>query len=154
MTDNQCRVSMSHPSSVRVQLISHKVRSLVRCAPFVATPRSTAIFPNFLEERGNILAHCVDVLRESYQLNAWPESEKVPLWVRRRCAILFHDFINLLLLHGGTLFRGHGCHHDITLTLRVNKKEKKFPGVGDDLNAFLSKDQRNGGRRGYLWYPI
>jgi hypothetical protein len=57
-------------------------------------------------------------------------------------------------LHGGTLPGGHGCGYDLPLTLRVNQKENKFPSLGDDLTAFLSRDQRDGGRWGYLWYPV
>jgi len=45
---------------------------------------------------------------------------------------------------------GHGCFQNIPLTLRKNQKEKKNPGLGDDLTAFLGRDQGYGGRWGYL----
>jgi hypothetical protein len=38
--------------------------------------------------------------------------------------------------------------------LRVNHEEDKFPGMRDDLPAFLGKDQGNNTRRDYLVYPI
>lgn len=38
MLNNQCRASRSHPSSVQVQLVSHKARNLVGCAFFVEAP--------------------------------------------------------------------------------------------------------------------
>jgi hypothetical protein len=33
-------------------------------------------------------------------------------------------------------------------------EEDKFPGLQNDLPALLSRDQRNGGRQSYLWYPV
>lgn len=68
--------------------------------------------------------------------------------------VLFHNLINLLLLRGGTLSRGHGCGHDLPLTLRVNHKENKFPSLGDYLNAFLISDQINHDMWGYFWYLV
>ena len=65
-----------------------------------------------------------------------------------------HDCIPLLLLlHGGTLRGGHGCGDDLPLTLGVNQTNE-FPGLGDELAAFLSSDQRGGGRWGYLRYLV
>jgi len=55
--------------------------------------------------------------------------------------VCFHERIHPLLLHGGTLPEGHGCGYDVPLSLRENHKENKFPSLGDDLTAFLSKDQ-------------
>jgi hypothetical protein len=65
-----------------------------------------------------------------------------------------HDLVHLLLLCGEDMFRGHGCDHDLLFTLRANHKEDKFIVLGDDLPALLSRDQVNGGRMSYLWYPI
>ena len=65
--------------------------------------------------------------------------------------MFYHDCIPLLLLlRGGTLCRGHGCSNDLPLTLGVNQTENEFPSLGDELAAFLSRDQRGGGRWGYL----
>ena len=58
----------------------------------------------------------------------------------------------MLLSFRGALYGGHG--HNILLSLRVNHKEDEFYGLGNDLTAFLPNDQRDGGRRCYLWYPI
>lgn len=69
---------------------------------------------------------------------------KVPMWVRKRCPIFFHDFIRFLLLHGGTLIRGYGCDHNVLLTLRVNQKGKNNLGLGGGITPFLSKDKRDG----------
>ena len=66
-----------------------------------------------------------------------------------------HDRIPLLLLLcGGTLHGGHGCGDDIPLTLGANQTENEFPSLADELAAFLSRDQRGGGRWGYLQYPV
>ena len=63
--------------------------------------------------------------------------------------MFFHDRIHLLLLlRGGTLRRGHGCGDHLPLTLGVNQTENEFPSLGDELVAFLSSDQRGGGRWG------
>lgn len=51
-----------------------------------------------------------------------------------------HDRIPLLLLRGGTLHKGHGCSNDLRLTLGVNQTENEFPGLGDELAAFLGSD--------------
>jgi len=65
--------------------------------------------------------------------------------------MLCHDHIPLLLLlRGGTLRGGHGCGDDLPLTLGVNQTESEFPSLGDELAAFLSRDQRGGDRWGYL----
>jgi hypothetical protein len=40
-----------------------------------------------------------------------------------------------------------------SLTLRANHKEDKFPGLRDDLLAFLGKDQGNSTRKDCLGYP-
>ena len=42
---------------------------------------------------------------------------------------------------------GPGCGYDISLTLRENHKEDKFPGLRDDLTTLLGKDQVNNTRR-------
>ena len=64
--------------------------------------------------------------------------------------VFCHDRIHLLLLLcGGTLCGGHGCGDNLPLTLGVNQTDE-FPGMGDELAAFLSSDQRCGGRWGYL----
>ena len=65
------------------------MRNLVICALFVAYPRFAAWFLCFLEERGSISTHWVEVLRESNRSNAWLDNAKVPLWVRRRCPYIF-----------------------------------------------------------------
>jgi len=57
----------------------------------------------------------------------------------------------MLLLCEGDPSRNHG--HNLILSLRANHKEKN-PSLGNDLTALLCSDQRDGGRRGYLWYPI
>jgi len=68
--------------------------------------------------------------------------------------VFFHDGIHLLFPCGGNLLGGHGCGFDLPLTLRANQKENKFPSLEDDLTAFLSRDQRSGGRWGYLRYLV
>ena len=68
--------------------------------------------------------------------------------------MFFHDrILLLLLLRGGTLRGGHGRGDDLPLTLGVNQTDE-FPGLGDELAAFLSSDQRGGSRWGYLLYPV
>jgi len=63
----------------------------------------------------------------------------------------FHDRIHsLLLLHGGTLHGGHGCGNDLPLTLGANQTENEFCSLGDELATFLSSDQRDGDKWGYL----
>jgi hypothetical protein len=40
------------------------------------------------------------------------------------------------------------------LTLSMNHEEDKLPSLRDDLPALLGRDQGNGGRWDYLWYPV
>ena len=68
--------------------------------------------------------------------------------------IFLHDLIHLLLLCGRALSRGHGGGHTFPLTLRVNHEDEKVPFLSYDIIALLCRDERNGGRRCYLLYPI
>jgi hypothetical protein len=57
--------------------------------------------------------------------------------------VFFHDLIHFLLLCGEIGRRGPGCGCDLSLTLRANHEEDKFPGLRDDLPALLGRDQEN-----------
>jgi hypothetical protein len=58
----------------------------------------------------------------------------------------------MLLLCRGALPGSRG--HNLLLALGANHKENEFPGLGNDLTAFLCSDQRDGCRRGHLRYPV
>jgi hypothetical protein len=47
-----------------------------------------------------------------------------------------------------------GCGYDLSLNLRANHEEEKFPDLRDELPAFLGIDQGNKTRRDSLGYPI
>jgi hypothetical protein len=49
---------------------------------------------------------------------------------------------------------GPGCGYNISLTLRQNHEDDKFPSLSDELPAFLGRDQGNSTRWDYLEYPI
>jgi len=49
---------------------------------------------------------------------------------------------------------GYGCGCDLSLTLRENHEEEKFPGLRDDLPALLGGYQGNNTRRDCLGYPV
>jgi hypothetical protein len=49
---------------------------------------------------------------------------------------------------------GPGCGFDISLNLRVNHEEDKFPGLRDDLPTLLGRDQGNSSRRDCLGYLV
>ena len=44
--------------------------------------------------------------------------------------------------------------HNLLLSLMANHKKNKFPSLRNDLTALLYSDQRDGGRQGYLQYPV
>ena len=56
------------------------------------------------------------------------------------------------LLCIGALPGSHG--HNLLLVLGENHKENKFLGLVNDLTAFICNDQRDGGKWGYLRYPV
>jgi hypothetical protein len=58
------------------------------------------------------------------------------------------------LLCGEIGRRGPGCGCDLSLTLRENHEEEKFPSLRDDLPALLGRDQGNSTRRDCLGYPV
>jgi hypothetical protein len=60
----------------------------------------------------------------------------------------------LVLLCGEINYRGPRCGCDLSLTLRGNHEEDKFPSLRDDLLALLGRDQGNITRRDCLRYPI
>jgi len=66
--------------------------------------------------------------------------------------ILLHDLVHLLLSCGGALSVGHG--HCPLLSLGAYHQESKFPDFGNELTALFCSNQRDSGRRCYLWYPI
>jgi hypothetical protein len=66
--------------------------------------------------------------------------------------ILLHDLIHLLFSCRGALSGGHG--HSLSLSLRANHRENKFPGLRNELTALFCSNQRDGGRRCYLWYLV
>ena len=69
-------------------------------------------------------------------------------------SLFFHDLIHLLMLCGAIIHGGLGSDWDLSLTLRVNHKEYKFPNLRDDLPTLLGRDQGNSTRWDYLGYPI
>jgi hypothetical protein len=50
------------------------------------------------------------------------------------------------MLRGEALCKIHGYGGDLLFTLRENHDEEEFISLGNDLHAFVRRDQRNGGR--------
>jgi hypothetical protein len=69
-------------------------------------------------------------------------------------SVFFHYLIHLLLFCGEIDCGDPGCGWNISLTLRVNHEEDKFPSLRDDLPTFLGRDQGNSTRRECLRYPV
>jgi hypothetical protein len=57
-------------------------------------------------------------------------------------------------LCGDIGYEGPECGWDLSLALRANYEEEKFPCLGDDLPTLLGRDQRNSTRRNCLGYPV
>jgi hypothetical protein len=64
--------------------------------------------------------------------------------------VFFHDIFHFLLLHGEALCKFHGCGCGLVFTLRVNHEEENFPSLGNNLPAFLRRDEINNGKWSYL----
>ena len=47
-----------------------------------------------------------------------------------------------------------GCGHNLLLALEVDHRENKIPSFGNELTALFCSNQRDIGRRWYLWYPV
>jgi hypothetical protein len=58
------------------------------------------------------------------------------------------------MLCGEIIHEGPGCGCDLSLTLRENHEEEKFPGLRDDLPTLLGRDQGNNTRRYCLEYLV
>ena len=47
-----------------------------------------------------------------------------------------------------------GRGHSLLLSLRVDHRENKFPGFGNELTTLFCSNQRDSGRNRHLWYPV
>lgn len=150
--NSQYKASKSHSSSIPTWSGSHRAMNLVRCDLSAATPESASWFCHSLEQSANKLVHLVVTHLGLDHWSAWPNSAKAPLRERWRCPRTpSWPCPYVIVVWSGPVWRSwlgsSSFPEDVS-------SRKKIPSFVNELTTLFCSNQRDGGRRCYLQYPI
>lgn len=82
----------------------------------------------------------------------WPNSAKAPLWGRWRCPRTPpQPFPSIFVVRRGSVWRSLPPSSYFPKGI---SRGKKFPSFGNELTTLFWSNQKDGGRRSYLWYHV